>query len=1346
MSSNQNNGGNAKAAGYAAAKAQGEAEQAKQTVLAQQQQNQSKAGPQGSGSSLGGNSQNVTFDKAGNTLVGGKITQFAGRQSREDYLAQRGLGNTGQVINQEAYAKASFSDLAPFSNATEEKLQQAKQIEGPPQPKSLSKDELSNLGKSGNAGQNKLALDSLYGSAKEDAKKASEADRASIFYNSKKDQNPDYVTGGKPDTGAVAWVAPIGNHYKNMGQGINNSLVRNSPKEDQVKQSEAERAFANLPKGSHARYGDDQVFLTGGKQFPVKNQNAGVETAKSKGKSYGYDWVNAKLGTTQLGRNTSQEEKAKAVASSKASVLAPSSVKTEYNPLVNLTDTRAEKTNQSVFRSTSKSKASPPLEEVVANRVGSLELGNGLVSLSNQQIESKNADIRTSNKKSESDLKSYFNQGQKEDATFVFYSGNKEVGQSSGPRTFHDFLSYQSKYPDLAIEKTYPSREKTLTEAVSKHTDFYSGLPQSYWDALSKSGYFSKNNAEKINNQLQLNNAVKRGGSLAETQGYLFASIHGGDIRTEKGIVNIGPQENEGVSFLKVPFIGRKAGSTEIVPETSFANVLQFWNAPWDLAAIGGIKLADKVGPKLIGGAKEIGSKAKTTIQERAMQNQYNFPKQTEKPTLEVPIPGRNQRTVRPSNMFREKLPSDILASDTGYGKVPVSARQNEPRNTMFEDTTKETIAKSTKIQNDLLTPATPKTNPPASTNIPFFPGRRDISGKLFTSNVSPIRESAPRQQNEEINLFGKTSSQAPVNVKSNPSESALSPISREYFGVKYKGIYPESYLPPSSAFTTSASTKSTIDIEPRGDYQDFRNKLSARKTASNAKFGFSITESKPIVNLEPNTKDYQDWKFSQFVKKSSKSEPSALDILGKTLPTKGERLQNYPQLPGKSEDVLGRNVVKGGAYSGKVPIDLYKTSIGHSDINVNAREFFGLAGEKVSKSSGKYSGNLPVDKFLTSAQGKREGDVAFFNKETGSVKREYLSPPEKTGRVGPLDIFSTKSESGKSIFPNAKGSKYYASEEVYPYGNSFPRGSLKTKDVGLAKFGKYQKEHPEQPSTGNPRIEAFFKNLPSRNTKSAVVTNNLFNDKGVKAGFRRTSKNLFEYKPIEKEPTGGTKSNTGSSKTETVLITRKPTRRTGLISDTRYDYEYEYKPVPQGKNESGLASGIMSGLKSGTLPKYVSKSGSKLGSRSILSDLNKSLELTKPRSRTGQQPKQLGRQFLGQEGKQTSLQMPRLLQTPKQGTTPKQTPKLTPKIPTPQKPRQSLMPKLIETPPRRSPYLPPKPPKRPPPVPLLGANKWDKRKSKSKSGPTGILNLNVNNIFSSSLSITVAKNRRVEF
>lgn len=342
----------------------------------------------------------ISFDKSGNTLQDGKIVQFAGKQNRENFLSSQGLGNNGTIIDQAKFAKANFSGLATYNisgnkleepyRGTDYQLMQAYFESQHPgvksdQPKQIPQSGLVSFGKSGNAGQARFGLNEIYrGSAKEDLVKQKEAERAAKIYPST--SNVDYFSGGKSNN-SILWVAPLGNQYKNMGQGINNSLVRNSPQEAKAKENEAQRALGvyNAKKDEKADY------TTGG----TPENFGGVITGKSLGKNYGSAWVNAQLGTTQNFRGNTKEQQTSLTQQGKIKSSPGSSI-TDANSQISFANGLIGLSNQQI-----------------SEKNNQIALGNGLISLSNKQIAQKNL-------QSESETKSYFNQGQKEDATFVF--------------------------------------------------------------------------------------------------------------------------------------------------------------------------------------------------------------------------------------------------------------------------------------------------------------------------------------------------------------------------------------------------------------------------------------------------------------------------------------------------------------------------------------------------------------------------------------------------------------------------------------------------------------------------------------------------------------------------------------------------------------------------------------------------------------------------------------------------------------------------------------------------------------------------------------------------------------
>lgn len=1111
------------------AKANADAQQKANTAAAQKQAEQSR-GPQGLGFSGG----SVTFDKQGNTIANGKIVQFAGKQARDTYLSDRGVGNTGIITNQAQFQKADFSNIQGY-----------KTVDNPQsQSQQLSQSELAAFGKSGNAGQNRLSMDQIYrGSAKEDLAKQREAERASLIYPST--SNADYITGGKPESG-VPWVPPLGNQYKNMGQGINNSLVRNSSNEAKVKASEA----------------------------------------------------------------------------AKAAKIYPSTANTEFNPLQNLTDVKAQKTNQSVFQSQSQGKSFQTTEQFIAGVNNKIELGNAITSLSNKQIAEKNL-------QSEAQFKSYLHEGEQGGATFLFLVDNKQVGQTSGARSYYDFLKAQKQYGNkVAVETTYPQREKALSEAVGKNTDFYLSLSPAYWKALSESGYYTERNANKINSQLTTHFTAK---NLALMQGNLYSELHGGEVTGLSGPLYIPPPESEVASFIKMPFVGQKV-STSRVPSTSWVNVAQFAPGLPIVDRLAGpasevwVNLIAKGGSKIGSTFNQRGIKFRSTIQEKAMENQYNFPKPRQ-PTNDL---------IRPTNL-KELEPVGLQVAKQTMGKRPPTALETalskEPR-------VKENQAYTPSKPNNLPIQGRGPLDINFQTNTPVFKKPEEITSGILSPVEQANRERYPLMSNtlpepkpkpsEQVDLFGKFSGRPPIERKTKP-DSNLSPVSRQFFGVQFKGVFPESYLPPAAGIVGKQSTsKPIVNLSERGDYQDFRFRQFMESANTKGKFGFSIKSTQEQGVL-----------------------PEFLNPLGRR---------------------------------GKPPV---KTS--YPTENIISRSEF------VSKRA------FTAEDFLT-ASGKK-GSAS--TKPIGALGRNLTNKKDITNEI----VFNT--------------------------GNKMPSplGTGET-NYQLWRNKEFQKKNPEPISVGDIRFNKEVSKLPKGNTKSPVFSNAI-KSKELKIGFRRTSKNLFESKPKEQPKKEFEFSNKGSSQQQSVLLRKPLTRRRQLTAQEQsQQYDYEFRPIPQSKSEQGTLSGLLSGS--------LYKSGLKQHQGSLFANLSKTLSETKPKSSFRQSPKVAQRLFLGEQQKQGSKQIPRFFQSPKQGTKPKQTQKQIPKIPTPQSPKQTPIAKQ-EFPPFKSLTEQPKYPKPKPTTPLWGAFPFG-RKGKGKSGPTGLVNLGVNNIFSSSLSISVKKNQRYEF
>src|SRR6185312_6491995 len=370
-------------------------------------------------------------------------------------------------------------------------------------------------------------------------------------------------------------------------------------------QSEAERAFTNAPSKANASY------VTGG--TPDKTFG-GISTPQSKDRSAGW----SVLAPDQFSRNSAKESQVKSNESNRVATAFPSSQKSAYDVPFGLVDQQAQKGQRQAF-------------EYVSSGTAEQEnaLGNGLISLSNQQVAAKNI-------KSEKEFQSFLNEGQKQGAVFSFFSGNKKVGESSGPRTYHDFLKAQKEYGNISVGENFPSKEKELTGAVQKNTGFYSNLPQSYWTALSKEGYLSEKNSGKINDILNLNAKIQNRESLGNLQSF-SADVIGTKYQTNPitgktpykqeyhvdimtGKLSDINRDNEVASFMKFPFAGQKV-TTSSLKSTSYADVFQFYPGIPGLgkalapASEGWLNLIAK-------GQKKVGDAVKIGIADRALSGE----------------------------------------------------------------------------------------------------------------------------------------------------------------------------------------------------------------------------------------------------------------------------------------------------------------------------------------------------------------------------------------------------------------------------------------------------------------------------------------------------------------------------------------------------------------------------------------------------------------------------------------------------------------------------------------------------------------------------------------------------
>lgn len=918
-----------------------------------------------------------------------------------------------------------------------------------------------------------------------------------------------------------------------------------------------------------------------------------------------------------------------------------------------------------------------------------------------------NKDIRDKNLKNENDLKSFFNKGQEQGAEFSFFVGDKKVGEVSGQKTFYSFLKARKEYGDnVSIQETFPSKEKALTESVQKNTDFFQNLPPSYWKSAGKSGFISQNNAGKINNIIDLNVKTSNRENLALLQGSLFSENRGGEIPTKGGVKVIGPQENEVSSFLKFPFAGQKT-STSFIPSTSYSNILQFAPGLPIVDRLAGpaskiwIDIIDKTGVKAGEFKTQVGNKVRTSIGGKAFESAVQYENPKNKPISLEPRRIREEATFRPTNPMREKLPSDIFIRDTTETREPVSARQNIPRNTMFEDVTKETQNKASSIQRDLLTPRTPDTNPPASRNISFFQGRKDPFGRLFTSNQQPLKPIKPRPTNESINLSGKAAGIAPTSFITEPSTTGLSPISRDYFGVQFTGSYPTSYLPPAAGQIGSQGSRvveSDIFYRP------------ARKTR-NIELGFgeqpkeSVSVRSELIGSRKNlVKENQTIFLSR----------TQNDLL---VPTKKQETRIIEQKPPEEINILGRR--------GKPPVK----SNNPLDITQKPRAEF------------VEEGRVKPENEVFTSRGKK------LRNEYGDILFGDLTKPEGALR-STSKVKSTRAEVNLEPQKDYQTFRYEKSRSTGPFNFGFRLGKppkeinlTERKDYQDWRFSKFTEKNPPPEKTGNSQFDTLLKKLPTRNTKSAVMPSSLVTDKDVKVGFLRRSSKLVSKKPKEEQKTTGLELKNVGSKQETVLL-QKPQLRRRIVTaqDQQQDYGLEFRPVPRSESATSSILGLKSGVLSGQSFKSSSKQDSRYKLSELLTNLGKTTTEPISRNRGKQFPKQTNRESLLFTSKPIFAQ----ITSPKQNVKPFQTTSLQPKSPNLNKQSQSF--KFGYTPQQYTPLITTR--EKPPKTPKVLIFRWTMPKggkAKTKTGPTGLINLHVTNIFASTFNINVSRNRRVE-
>ena len=119
---------------------------------------------------------------------------------------------------------------------------------------------------------------------------------------------------------------------------------------------------------------------------------------------------------------------------------------------------------------------------------------------------------------------------------FVFFSNNKEIGRTEGPRSLHDVLKFSKANPDLEIQISNPTTEKAIISSVKQNPKFFLGESENYWTNLAKTGALSESGFKQIKSILETE--VKHENVYAPLKDYeKTQAIH--DVTSRGGSFNI---------------------------------------------------------------------------------------------------------------------------------------------------------------------------------------------------------------------------------------------------------------------------------------------------------------------------------------------------------------------------------------------------------------------------------------------------------------------------------------------------------------------------------------------------------------------------------------------------------------------------------------------------------------------------------------------------------------------------------------------------------------------------------------------------------------------------------------
>jgi len=439
------NGGNAQSQARAAALAKGQAEAAAQAQREAQQKQQSLA----AGQKATGTPQSHGFDSAGNRLNDqGKIVQFASRQAQESFLSARGVGNTGQIINPDLYAKADFTSIAGITAAQ----QQASSISPTFKPEE-NYGYTSKVSPIVSQNFDKDPLESNWELSK--SKPATQA-RASFRSQFSSDQGGIITPQSQGKSFGYSWASKQTQSEAEKLFSGQTQLKRGSTQEQAIQNSEAARALAGTKSTSNKDY------LSGGTKQPDYNAVVTLEKAqKVFGKTVTsfYGWTD--ISKDQLVRGSARE---KQVAQNQADMFGSKNAKGGINKSISLTESLG-------------------ISDIISGAKSQAQSGSGADLITNyrgiQSLADKGALI-----------------------SFSDQSG-KPLGFASGKNAGYDYLKIsEGGRKSVNYSVLYPQTEKALLSSINQNPAFFEKQVQQnphYFDQFFASGKLQPSDVTIIN-------------------------------------------------------------------------------------------------------------------------------------------------------------------------------------------------------------------------------------------------------------------------------------------------------------------------------------------------------------------------------------------------------------------------------------------------------------------------------------------------------------------------------------------------------------------------------------------------------------------------------------------------------------------------------------------------------------------------------------------------------------------------------------------------------------------------------------------------------------------------------